>query len=257
MVRLISIREEIERGDYRALYLGWLYGTNSEYAEDDTEPPIPAGLGSLTAAQHALVEFLGLDEDLLAAAASGSPPAPDHAEWLPEMAQWVAGVPVDEANQYLLLLLQGKSRRAEAQIRHQYATYLRSRTSSGEAVPAPTRSVAELEQLAEQIRAERREQAERKRQAELAEQRRQRERYLAMLAKDYGRHWKRAYELAEGRTAAGYDQARTLLVDLRDAYALQGQGDAFQRILGEFRTAYARRSALLRRLDEAGLTTLQ
>jgi len=254
MVRLISIREEIERGDYRALYLGWLYGTNSEYAEDDTEPPIPAGLGSLTTAQHALVEFLGLDEDLLAAAASGSPPAPDHAKWRPEMAQWVAGVPVDEANQYLLLLLQGKGKQAEAQIRHQYAAYQRSRSSSGEVAPTPRRSVAQLEQFAERVREERVEREERKRQENLAEQRRQREEYLATLAETYERHWKQVYQLAEQRIAAAYDQARDLLVDLHDAYALQGQGDEFERRLGEFCSTHARRSALLRRLDEAGLT---
>ena len=98
------------------------------------------------------------------------------------------------------------------------------------------------------------EQEERKRQAELAERRRQRERHLTTLAKDFDRQWKHAHSLAEGRTAATYDQALALLVDLRDAYALRQQGAEFRRKLGEFRTAYARRSALMRRLDDAGLT---
>jgi len=262
MVRLIPIREELERGDYRALYMGWLYGVDKDYAtddldyraEDDTEPPVPAGLRSLTPAQHALAKFLGLDDDLLAAAASASMPAPDRAETTPELEQWVADVPGDEARKYLLLLLQGKGRQAEAQIRHQYAAYQRSQASSGEAVPASRRSVAKLEQLAERVREERLQREERKRQKKLAEQRRRREQYLATLAEDYGRHWKQVYQLAEQRIATTYEQARDLLVDLRDAYALQGQADEFQRRLGEFRTMYARRSALMRRLDKAGLS---
>ncbi len=265
MARLIPIREELERGDYRALYLGWLYGVESDYsdddndyaAEDDTEPPVPAGLGSLTAAQHSLAEFLGLDDDLLAAAASASPPAPDRVEPGPEIGQWVADVPADEARQYLLLLLQGKGKQAEAQIRHQYTIYQRSRASSGEAVSAPGRSVAELEQLAEQARAERRDQERRKRERQQAERRRKREQYLATLAEDYERHWKEACDLAEGRTAATYNQALTLLVDLRDAYALQQRGPEFLERLVQFRATYARRSALMRRLEKAGLSTLQ
>lgn len=75
MARLAPIREELERGDHRALYLGWLYGVGAGLAdEEDAEPPLPAGLGALTAAQMALVEFLDIDEDLLTAAAAASPP---------------------------------------------------------------------------------------------------------------------------------------------------------------------------------------
>jgi hypothetical protein len=262
MVRLIPIREELERGDYRALYMGWLYGVNRDYAmddldyvaEDDTEPPVPAGLRSLTPAQRALAEFMGLDNDLLVAAASASLPAPDRAETTPEIEQWIADIPGDEARKYLLLLLQSKGRQAEAQIRHQYAAYQRSRASSGETVSASRRSVEELEQLAERSREERLQREERKRQEKLAEQRRQREQYLVALAEDYERHWKQVCQLTEQRLAATYEQARDLLVDLRDAYTLQEQASEFQRRLGEFRTMYARRSALIRRLDEVGLS---
>ena len=40
----------------------------------ELEPPVPAGLGSLTAPQRALADFLRLDADLLKVAAEGSPP---------------------------------------------------------------------------------------------------------------------------------------------------------------------------------------
>src|SRR3984893_19094233 len=40
-------------------------------------PPVPAGLGSLTAPQRALADFLRLDSGLLEVAAEGSPGVPE------------------------------------------------------------------------------------------------------------------------------------------------------------------------------------
>ena len=62
-------------------YLAWLsaYGVweRDEDAFDDedegeAEPPVPAGLGSLTAPQRALADFLRLDSDLLEVAAEAA-----------------------------------------------------------------------------------------------------------------------------------------------------------------------------------------
>ena len=44
MGRLVALRDELLRGDYRALYLGWLAGvTAGEVADDCLEPEIPPG----------------------------------------------------------------------------------------------------------------------------------------------------------------------------------------------------------------------
>ncbi len=255
MARLVPLREELRRGDYRALYLGWLYGVcTGNVAEDDTEPPLPAGLGSPTAAQHGLAEFLGIDKDLLAAAALTSPSAPSPADSEREMAQWLSRIPVDEARQYLLLLLQGKTRQAEQQIQHTYAMSLRSSLST-QTVPAQDRrSVAKLRELAEQARTERRQREGKQRERELAKRRQKRQRYLAALAADFEQHWKKVSDLAEQRTSSAYDRARDLLVDLSEAASLAQKRDEFVKRLSQFRATYARRSALLRRLDKAGIT---
>lgn len=72
MGRLAPLRDELLRGDLRPLYLGWLAGVGSgEVDQDSREPPVPPGLFRLTAAQQSLVEFLEIDQDLLAAAGSG------------------------------------------------------------------------------------------------------------------------------------------------------------------------------------------
>ena len=114
--------------------------------------------------------------------------------------------------------------------------------------------MAELWKLAEQARTERREREEKKRQRELAKRRQERERYLASVAKDFERYWKEVSELAEQQTSSAYDRARDLLVDLSEASSLTHKKDEFLKRLGQFRATYARRSALMRRLHEAGIT---
>ena len=62
MGSLMSLRSELLHGDIRCLYLGWLLcAQNEEFAEDELEPAVPAGLGELSAPLHSLIEFLGID----------------------------------------------------------------------------------------------------------------------------------------------------------------------------------------------------
>src|SRR5205814_34178 len=73
MGRLLPLRDELIRGDKRSLYLGWLAGVaKREVRETTLEPPVPAGLSQLSAAQNALAAFLEIDADMIAAAAIGS-----------------------------------------------------------------------------------------------------------------------------------------------------------------------------------------
>ncbi|MFI6184196.1 hypothetical protein ACIA8R_52285 [Nonomuraea sp. NPDC051191] len=76
---IVGIRAELAAGDLRPLYLAWLsaYGAweRDEDAfdyeeEEELEPPVTPGLGSLGAPQRSLAGFLRLDDDLLAAAAA-------------------------------------------------------------------------------------------------------------------------------------------------------------------------------------------
>ncbi len=71
----IFLRSELLRGDLRCLYLGWLLCVQcEEFAEEELEPPMPAGLGELSAPLYSLIEFLGIDEDLVEVAALTSVP---------------------------------------------------------------------------------------------------------------------------------------------------------------------------------------
>ena len=77
MPALLPLRADLAGGDRRALYLAWLAGARAGLLEDDeTEPPVPPGLGSLSASLRALADFLRVDEDLLAVAAAQSADLP-------------------------------------------------------------------------------------------------------------------------------------------------------------------------------------
>lgn len=70
---MLPARAAVAGGDLRLLYLAWLYGIqwaddNVDNFEDEPEPPVPAGLDTLTDALESIVEFLELDDDLLEAA---------------------------------------------------------------------------------------------------------------------------------------------------------------------------------------------
>lgn len=71
MQRLAPLRDELLRGDLRPLYLGWLASAD-ELGDDAKEPDVPPGLSDLTPPQQALVEFIEIDPDMLAAAAARS-----------------------------------------------------------------------------------------------------------------------------------------------------------------------------------------
>jgi hypothetical protein len=80
--RLLPLRAEVLKGDLRPLYLANLAvaGDINHDPEEWQEPPVPAGLDQLTAAQTVLAEFYGLGEALVAAAAGNTPPTPATSE---------------------------------------------------------------------------------------------------------------------------------------------------------------------------------
>lgn len=67
---IVAVRSGLATGGLRVLYLGWLLRAQTgDVAEDAQEPEVPTGLAKLTGAETALVEFLRIDRDLIAAAA--------------------------------------------------------------------------------------------------------------------------------------------------------------------------------------------
>ena len=94
MPALLPLRDDLANGDLRMLYLGWLAAAwAGELDDDQIEPPVPPGLGSLSAPLEALAEFLYLPADLLTVAAERSgdmPKAPASGD----LRRWIEDQPV-------------------------------------------------------------------------------------------------------------------------------------------------------------------
>jgi hypothetical protein len=70
---MLTLRDDILRGDYRALYLAWLKVLEVDDPLGSVlEPPVPSGLKQLSPALRTFVEFFEIDERLIQVAAKAS-----------------------------------------------------------------------------------------------------------------------------------------------------------------------------------------
>lgn len=253
MQRLAPLREDLSRGDLRPLYLGWLASTR-ELDDDVLEPEVPPGLADLSRPQRALVEFIEVDPDLLAAAATGSRPSADRddAAQASGMDAWLDGWPREEMAAVLKLIAQDRGREAERQVKSRHAAWLKAQRPASSA-SAPRRSLGQLRQLAQSAREVRLAHEARQRAAREAERRQQREAELRRLMADVDTRWASIDALAQRGSSSSYDQAARELADLAEGYALTSSRQNFDRALQRLLVRHANRSALLRRLAKAGL----
>lgn len=253
MARLAPLREELLRGDLRPLYLGWLGAVAAGQVEDEVfEPPPPPGLTALSAAQQALVEFLEIDADLLTAAQAGSAPgAHAGAAAEPDLDAWLAQWTREDMAAVLKLIAQNRDAEGLRRVRSRLAAWLKSQRPAVAA--RPPRSVAELCEVAEVARSARQAREARDHAAQQAEQRLRHEAHLRRLLEDVDRQWAAVEAQVERGSGPGYDEAVRLILELDQAHKLGACRDEFTRALQRFVARHERRSALRRRLSEAGL----
>jgi len=250
MASLAPVRDELLRGDIRSLYIGWLAAVTGEMMDDDDLEPLPIdGLGSLTAAQQALAEFLEVDKDFLAGAGMGRPAPQDEEPSQQEKDEWINGLPRDEVTNLLNLLLDGKGQQAERTIKNRFAAWrcgLR-----GDRIEAPRRTVGELRKNAEAAEKIRLGQKKHERKRREIKRRKEREAYLKALSKDFFKAWKAVQQTVERGSGQAYDEACHALVDLSEAYSVHASRKRFQQELKKFMADHKRRKALIQRLVKA------
>jgi hypothetical protein len=154
---IVGVRAELAAGDLRPLYLAWLaaYGTWErdedafDYAEEnDLEPPVPAGLGALTAPQRALADFLRLNTDLLTIAAQASPPPLAETKDDPrKLAKWIRDLPAGDKDTLLYRVAQGHGAQIQMELQRRFRGDLGPTSGS-----RPRRTVAELLDAAAEAR---------------------------------------------------------------------------------------------------------
>jgi len=116
MPALIPLRADLAGGDLRALCLAWLADAWSGALDDeDVEPPVPPGLGSLSASLKALADFLRVDDDLIAVAAERSAAIPIGPA-AGDFERWIRALPTSEKDDLLLRLAQGDEPHLRAEL---------------------------------------------------------------------------------------------------------------------------------------------
>jgi hypothetical protein len=258
---IVGVRAELAAGDLRPLYLAWLaaYGAwerdedvFDREADDDLEPPVPPGLGTLTAAQRALADFLRLDNDLIAIAAQASPPLGKTADSPDDLTVWVARLPVTEKGRLLARVMQGEAARVQMELLRRF------RGDTAPIIPVPARrTVADLLDDAARRRADRERQlaAERAEDEVRREQARlqARERRLDKLADEEDAAWSRVEAMIATRKPAEYDAAVTVLSDLQALAERDGHYDTFTARMIALRHTHGRKPSLIERLDRVSL----
>ena len=282
MGSLISLRADVMNGDLRAAYLGWLRGLQAEHGlyededaeeeddEDDVaagladgddesddgdevEPPVPPGLGALTGALRSLVEFLELDQDLVAVAAEVSEPLSASGPSEGALRRWVNDLPLAEKDDLVLRLMQGEAQlQPELRRRFQQAMAPQAQTSSSTRRSGRDLLKAAAIRTAERERREK-EAAARERARRAEEAARARDAHLKSMIGQESTYWRQAEAHIAKKQPKEYDRALELLVDLRDLADREGKSAAFDTRIGELRDRHASKPSLIQRLDKARL----
>jgi hypothetical protein len=264
LATLTPLRSALLGGDERCLYLGWLLGVQvGEVDDEDGEPPVPPGLGALDEPLRALVDFFGLDADLIAVAAEHSGPLEARPLSTEALARWVEDLAAADKDALLVSLLSegnGYQPQHELQLlRRRARREIEATTSPANSTTAavPRRTAGELLARAEALtESRRREQAARQareaaeREAEAAKRRKLR---LHALMGEEERLWQEVDQLIATRQPKSYDRAVSLLKDLRDLAAVGGAAEAFTRRMRDLAARHMKKPSLIRRFRSAAL----
>jgi hypothetical protein len=260
LASLLPLRAELMAGDLRCLYLAWLYCAQvGEIGDDEPEPPVPLGLGKLSAAQASCAEFLRIDEDLIELAAERSTGAAPVGPSAKELAAWVAALPEAEKNDALVRLIQGEAGYLGMEFLRRFQHEHASRRKAGGTVDdtEDRRTVAELLDARDARREEKRRRAAEKAAAERARHEREqaaaRGKELDKLAQRESEAWREVETSVATKLPKEYDRAVQLLTDLRDLGERSGRQEEVAARVQDLRQRHARKPSLLQRMDRAGL----
>ncbi len=242
---LMGIREELMRGDYRALFLGWLADFHPDEWQDSRDaevimPPIPSGLDQLSPALAELIKHFPVDTDALSVAATMSQASMQ--ERVP-MKAILEKLSEPEMRALLARVAEGGGQGVMAEL---------NRLASPPAKTSPGQTISCIDFASKAIKA-RKERLKKEAAAETAKRQREAERlkqHLASIFERAGSIWPEFDPLMAQKISSAYDEVANRLQELRDAYAQAANIGVFQQKLVEFRTRYSNRPAMLRRIEK-------
>jgi hypothetical protein len=255
LASLVPLRTDLMRGDYRALYLGWLLALQSrEVSDDEPEPPVPPQLGKLTTALDCLADFLGIDTDLIAAAAERSPDQQVSTSSRKEIGDWVRALPSAEKDAIVARLIDGDDPHLAAEVRQRAIREISGGVRSDK---SPARTAGAIYARAGTLAAERKKkQAEQRAQEEARRERAEaeaRKRRLKALAGRENDLWAAVDKLIATKQPRRYDQAVSLVQDLHDLAESRGKVSDFKSRMGALQRQNSGKITLIERFRKAKL----
>ncbi|MCL2824118.1 MAG: hypothetical protein FWD57_09015 [Polyangiaceae bacterium] len=253
LATLLPLRADIANGDLRALYIAWLASINREWDDDDfAEPPCPPGLGSLTRELEALAEFLGVDDDLLAAAATGSQALVDIDDTAFEA--WVRDLPIEDKNVLVLRLVRDSPTLLRSELVQRFRM---SCVTDHQRRAGNPRTAMEILTLAESLGKERRrresEEAARAKARRDQEDAARLDQHLALLKPREKETWKEVDSLIATKKANNYDLAVLLLGQLAELCKRDGRIEQARSRILDIRDQHRGKRTFVDRLEKAGL----
>ncbi|MCC6568919.1 MAG: hypothetical protein IT315_06745 [Anaerolineales bacterium] len=241
--QLTPLREQLLQGDMRALYLIWLKAIASENNSEGTkfEPPVPAGLKKLNASLQALAEFFEIDPHLISAAADTSGQITSTPQ--PDLESAIQKLSADERDSHLLQILRGEPGAVLSLKKH--LTELAGAKAASRA--QPTRTTDELFGQAKRIQQE----EERKAREEAKRKKIQR---LEKLASNEDTFWAHVENLLTEKRAKTYDEATSLLAELKDMAKYKQREANFAKRFKLIVEKFGKSVALMDRFRRVGLT---
>jgi hypothetical protein len=262
LASLLPLRADLLAGDLRCLYLAWLSSLDFGEVDDDTpEPPVPPGLHKLSGPLKSFAEFMRVDDDLITLARnadSGEAPLGPTEE---EMATWVSALSEGEKNSILLRALQGDDLYLRAGLLRRFRSdWSAARQKDGKAnIPDRTgRTTGELlaarDTAAEERRRREAERKAREQERRAREQAAARALYLDQLSRREASAWQEVETRIQTKQPKEYDEAVTLLKDLRELAERQGQREEALSRIRQLRERHGKKPSLMERFDKAGFS---
>ncbi|MDU9048851.1 MAG: hypothetical protein Q3M30_08355 [Candidatus Electrothrix sp. Rat3] len=253
---LISLRSDLIQGDYRCLYLAWLFCAQMDELEDDEEePPVPANLGNLNASLESFADFMRLDKDLIQVAAEKSIAEQKSIQNDQKLKIWIDELPKSEKNTIIFRLINDGDPHIGNELLQRFSKTLSKKDSKSE--EKKSRTVMELLQKTEAYTKEKdrqiaeqkaKEKARKEKEAAIA-----REKYLNGLAGRENEIWEKVNALILTRNPKNYDEAIKLLIDLKDLAKKNNVTSLFKSKLMTIQEEHRRKPSFIRRLDSANL----
>jgi hypothetical protein len=244
---LLGLYDDLLAEDYRPLFLPWLQATLLEdgWEPDAALPPVPPGLRELSERHEALIDLFDIDSDLVAAAASFSDPIRQASN--EDLAQAIDSMPAARQAGFLKRIVLGESPSAViVELRRQLQSDARFAEVSVAAPQTLPASAGELFAKARRIQVDREREA-RERKATLELQR------LEAIARDEKTLWRCVDELIASKAIKAYDEAVSILKDLRALALHQQRREEFARQVEAIRGRHPRLVGLQWRIENAKL----